>query len=65
MPYSPGPAVWCYFISAALDAVDGHAARYFNQSKFLVFVSNVKVYSQCMEKIICVKAKCSKLYLLT
>lgn len=25
-------AIWCYVISALLDAVDGHAARYFNQS---------------------------------
>ena len=25
-------ASWCYIISALLDAVDGHAARYFNQS---------------------------------
>lgn len=26
-------AGWCYAISALLDAVDGHAARAFNQSK--------------------------------
>jgi CDP-diacylglycerol--inositol 3-phosphatidyltransferase len=32
MPSNPAPAIWCYFISAALDAVDGHAARLFNQS---------------------------------
>ena len=25
-------ASWCYILSALLDAVDGHAARYFNQS---------------------------------
>ncbi|XP_014664974.1 PREDICTED: CDP-diacylglycerol--inositol 3-phosphatidyltransferase-like [Priapulus caudatus] len=25
-------AVWCYIISSFLDALDGHAARYFNQS---------------------------------
>lgn len=32
MPSNPGPAVWCYLISALLDAVDGHAARMFDQS---------------------------------
>lgn len=26
-------AGWCYIISALLDAIDGHAARAFNQSK--------------------------------
>ena len=26
-------ASWCYIISALLDAVDGHAARYFNQAQ--------------------------------
>lgn len=25
---------WCYAISALLDAVDGHAARFFDQSKY-------------------------------
>lgn len=29
-------AGWCYIISALLDAVDGHAARAFNQSKFTI-----------------------------
>lgn len=29
---------WCYAISALLDAIDGHAARHFNQSK------NLKIY---------------------
>lgn len=27
-------AGWCYIISALLDAIDGHAARAFNQSEF-------------------------------
>lgn len=27
-------AGWCYIISALLDAIDGHAARAFNQSKY-------------------------------
>lgn len=26
-------AGWCYIVSALLDAIDGHAARAFNQSK--------------------------------
>ena len=25
-------AGWCYLISVGLDAIDGHAARHFNQS---------------------------------
>ncbi|CAD6239018.1 GSCOCG00008605001-RA-CDS [Cotesia congregata] len=32
MPTNYVIAIWCYVISALLDAVDGHAARYFNQS---------------------------------
>lgn len=32
MPTNYIIAIWCYVISALLDAVDGHAARYFNQS---------------------------------
>ncbi|CAB0044312.1 unnamed protein product [Trichogramma brassicae] len=31
MPTHYAIAAWCYIISALLDAVDGHAARYFNQ----------------------------------
>lgn len=27
-------AGWCYIVSALLDAIDGHAARAFNQSEF-------------------------------
>lgn len=30
-------ASWCYVTSALLDAVDGHAARHFNQSKKISF----------------------------
>lgn len=26
-------AGWCYIVSALLDAIDGHAARAFNQSE--------------------------------
>jgi CDP-diacylglycerol--inositol 3-phosphatidyltransferase len=32
MPSTPAFAISCYIISALLDAVDGHAARLFNQS---------------------------------
>jgi len=32
MANSPSSAMWCYFIGSFLDAFDGHAARYFNQS---------------------------------
>uniref|UniRef100_A0A8C2CPK7 CDP-diacylglycerol--inositol 3-phosphatidyltransferase (phosphatidylinositol synthase) n=1 Tax=Cyprinus carpio TaxID=7962 RepID=A0A8C2CPK7_CYPCA len=31
MPCCPGPAVFCYLLSALLDAFDGHAARALNQ----------------------------------
>lgn len=32
MPTNYVVAAWCYIISVVLDALDGHAARYFNQS---------------------------------
>ncbi|KAJ9578385.1 hypothetical protein L9F63_005391 [Diploptera punctata] len=32
MPTNYAIACWCYIISGLLDAFDGHAARYFNQS---------------------------------
>ncbi|KAL0267116.1 UNVERIFIED_CONTAM: hypothetical protein PYX00_009471 [Menopon gallinae] len=32
MPTNYVVASWCYILSALLDAFDGHAARYFNQS---------------------------------
>lgn len=32
MPTNYVIASWCYIVSALLDAVDGHAARYFDQS---------------------------------
>lgn len=32
MPTNHIVAVWCYVVSALLDAFDGHAARYYNQS---------------------------------
>ncbi|XP_046387160.1 CDP-diacylglycerol--inositol 3-phosphatidyltransferase [Ischnura elegans] len=32
MPSNHIISCWCYIISGLLDAVDGHAARYFNQS---------------------------------
>lgn len=38
-------AGWCYIISALLDAVDGHAARAFNQSKFPTKTSSTSLSS--------------------
>lgn len=35
MSSCPGSAFFCYLTSALLDAVDGHAARHFNQSKYM------------------------------
>lgn len=35
MPCCPGPAVFCYLLSALLDAFDGHAARALNQGSDL------------------------------
>ncbi len=31
MPTDPGPAIGLYLLSALLDAIDGNAARYFDQ----------------------------------
>lgn len=39
-------AGWCYIVSALLDAIDGHAARAFNQSEFnweCVFTRNDQI----------------------
>lgn len=43
-------AGWCYAISALLDAVDGHAARAFNQSKYHSYglLSKIKFIWHCM-----------------
>lgn len=38
-------AGWCYIISALLDAVDGHAARAFNQSKFTIHPKSSSSFS--------------------
>lgn len=35
-------AGWCYIISALLDAIDGHAARAFNQSEYKLFNYDLK-----------------------
>jgi CDP-diacylglycerol--inositol 3-phosphatidyltransferase len=40
MPTNYVVSCWCYFISSLLDAFDGHAARYFNQSKFTVCLTD-------------------------
>lgn len=36
MPCCPGPAVFCYLLSALLDAFDGHAARALNQGNLVI-----------------------------
>lgn len=38
MLYSPWRASICYFLSAFLDAFDGHLARVYNQSKFILHI---------------------------
>jgi len=38
MPTNYIVSSWCYIISGLLDALDGHAARYFNQSKFIYVI---------------------------
>lgn len=34
MPTNYVVAGWCYIVSVVLDALDGHAARHFNQCKY-------------------------------
>ena len=40
MPYDAWVAMALYSVSCILDAVDGHAARYFGQSEFFVRLFN-------------------------
>lgn len=50
-------ASWCYIISALLDAVDGHAARYFNQgTKFGAMLDQLtdRVGTTCLLTVLCV-----------
>ncbi|CAK9810734.1 CDP-diacylglycerol--inositol 3-phosphatidyltransferase [Anthophora quadrimaculata] len=49
-------ATWCYIISALLDAVDGHAARYFNQgTKFGAMLDQLtdRVGTMCLLVALC------------
>ncbi|XP_076181487.1 phosphatidylinositol synthase [Ptiloglossa arizonensis] len=50
-------ASWCYITSALLDAVDGHAARYFNQgTKFGAMLDQLtdRVGTMCLLATLCV-----------
>lgn len=38
-------AGWCYIISALLDAVDGHAARAFNQSESTINIQSTIIFT--------------------
>lgn len=40
MPTNHVIASWCYIVSVLLDALDGHAARKFNQCKVILSVKN-------------------------
>lgn len=50
MPWHPKVCVTLYCISCLLDAVDGNAARYYNQCKFNFEVENINrmVIEQCV-----------------
>ena len=57
MPTNYIIALWCYIISALLDAVDGHAARYFNQgTKFGAMLDQLtdRVGTMCLLATLCV-----------
>ncbi|XP_015432643.1 PREDICTED: CDP-diacylglycerol--inositol 3-phosphatidyltransferase [Dufourea novaeangliae] len=57
MPTNHIIASWCYIISALLDAVDGHAARYFNQgTKFGAMLDQLtdRVGTMCLLATLCV-----------
>lgn len=56
MPTNYIIASWCYITSALLDAVDGHAARYFNQStKFGAILDQLtdRVGTMCLMVTLC------------
>lgn len=57
MPTDYVMATWCYITSALLDAVDGHAARYFNQStKFGAILDQLtdRVGTMCLMATLCI-----------
>ncbi|KAG7197618.1 hypothetical protein KM043_013400 [Ampulex compressa] len=57
MPINYVIASWCYVISALLDAVDGHAARYFDQStKFGAILDQLtdRVGTMCLMATLCI-----------
>ncbi|XP_066585700.1 CDP-diacylglycerol--inositol 3-phosphatidyltransferase [Prorops nasuta] len=57
MPTNYIIATWCYVVSALLDAVDGHAARYFNQStKFGAILDQLtdRIGTTCLLATLCI-----------
>ncbi|XP_053908986.1 CDP-diacylglycerol--inositol 3-phosphatidyltransferase [Cuculus canorus] len=59
MPHSPGPAAACYVLSAALDAVDGHAARVLGQGSRLGAMLDMLTDRLCS---LCLQLNLSLLY---
>ncbi|GAB1861537.1 CDP-diacylglycerol--inositol 3-phosphatidyltransferase [Camponotus japonicus] len=56
MPTNYIIATWCYIVSALLDAIDGHAARYYNQStKFGAILDQLtdRVGTMCLMVTLC------------
>ncbi|KAL0119845.1 hypothetical protein PUN28_007935 [Cardiocondyla obscurior] len=56
MPTNYVIASWCYVVSSLLDAIDGHAARYYNQStKFGAILDQLtdRVGTMCLTVTLC------------
>lgn len=56
MPTNYVIATWCYVVSSLLDAIDGHAARYYNQStKFGAILDQLtdRVGTMCLMVTLC------------
>lgn len=56
MPTNYVIASWCYVVSSLLDAIDGHAARYYNQStKFGAILDQLtdRVGTMCLMVVLC------------
>ncbi|XP_077255917.1 phosphatidylinositol synthase [Temnothorax americanus] len=56
MPANYVVASWCYVVSSLLDAIDGHAARYYNQStKFGAILDQLtdRVGTMCLMVTLC------------
>lgn len=56
MPTNYVVASWCYVVSSLLDAIDGHAARYYNQStKFGAILDQLtdRIGTMCLMVTLC------------